>query len=86
VADFTPGPWIPERRGHNRYIWSMGKDGECEDLLAQVEYEKDFLPICAVPELLAALRGLLDMIAGTPLIDSHDAGMAFAAIAKATGK
>ena len=40
--------------------------------------------IAAAPELLAALRGLLDEIKDDAILDSRAAGMAYAAIAKAT--
>jgi len=40
----------------------------------------------AAPELLIALRGLLDAIKDPATLDSEEAGKAFAAIAKAEGR
>ena len=40
----------------------------------------------AGPDLLIALRGLLDAIKDAAILDSEEAGKAFAAIAKAEGR
>lgn len=84
-AGHTPGPWVCDgatlefegaRFGQVAYI--LEKEGE--QFYASAANAR---LIAAAPDLLAALRELLDCLS-SEIQDSREAGMAYAAIAKAT--
>ena len=64
--------------------------GKADDSVYRFDIEgiahPDARLIAAAPELKDAIRALLDEIQETPAIDSHAAGLAFAALAKSEGR
>ena len=96
ATQHTPGPWAIERRGRVAQIVSMAPQIEGGDCTVATVYEMQVDNACliaAAPELLAALRNLVDVLEANPVlffgmedtcIDEWHAGIA--AIAKAEGR
>lgn len=75
----TPGPWKLKQHGINHYTLTGSSPG----LIADIHRDEDAQIIAAAPDLLAALRGLLNAL---PSATTHPAiRAARAAIANATG-
>lgn len=84
MSGHTPGPWTVERDGPNRRWLVNGDDfavATCDGAIRR--QEADARLIAAAPDLLNALRDMLD---GTGDITAERVGRARAAIAKATGE
>jgi hypothetical protein len=93
MSKHTPGPWT---WGENyNGLYGSGKDNE---VLTFASYEGMYLSysnkythgnarlIAAAPDLLEALKEMLEMWEDKPLYGADIAGKAYAAIAKAEGK
>lgn len=87
---YAKGPWVVHGVGVQETInvqcrWGVIARLTTQNMPRDIQAANAHL-IAASPDLRDAVRGLLDMLEGTPFIDSHEAGVAFAAIAKSEGR
>ncbi len=84
AATITPGPWIVERLR----LWggNLIVDGGRNRIAADIHNEANARLIAAAPDLLAALRGLIEAIAVGPAVPHLESAAKHAIAALVTAR